>query len=199
MESSAAWIDISGFFRGVHTLANPRWLVGQPLWWEVAPLWGNGCVSIVNVLKSCFGQSESLHATGDTDRQRSSRGKTIFSTLWRHNMGLLPKTSNCGCAYVGNAGNVFPATAGKQSRHASRHVLDARAAMHAGIANSRFPLKSAAGEYVPGACATRNFTYLVRGPWKQFWRHDANVTILKWHLKTTLPMLAIRTLMITST
>ena len=24
-----------------------------------------------------------------------------------------------------------------------------------------------AGENVPGACATRNFTYLVRGPWKQ--------------------------------
>ena len=40
--------------------------------------------------------------------------------------------------------------------------------MHAGIANYRFPLKSAAGENVPGipgACATCNFTYLVRGPW----------------------------------
>ena len=44
---------------------------------------------------------------------------------------------------------------------------DARAVMHAGIANSRFPLNSAAGGNVPGipgACATRNFTYLVRGP-----------------------------------
>ena len=43
----------------------------------------------------------------------------------------------------------------------------ARAVMHAGIANYRFPLKSAAGENVPGipgACATCNFTYLVRGP-----------------------------------
>ena len=82
-------------------------------------------------------------------------------------MGLLPNTSNCGCACVGNAGNVFPATAGKQSRHASRHVRDGRAVMHARIANSRFLLNSAAGENVPGipgACATRNFTYLVRGP-----------------------------------
>ena len=60
-------------------------------------------------------------------------------------MGLLPNTSNCGCACARNAGNVFPATAGKQSRHASRHVRDARAVMHAGIANSRFPLNSAAG------------------------------------------------------
>ena len=82
-------------------------------------------------------------------------------------MGLLPDTQNYGCACAGNAGNVFPVTAGKRSRHASRHVRHARAVMHAGIANYRFPLKSAAGEYVPGipgACATCNFTYLVRGP-----------------------------------
>ena len=82
-------------------------------------------------------------------------------------MGLLPDTQNCGCACAGNAGNVFPVTAGKRSRHASRHVRHARAVMHAGIANYRFPLKLAAGENVPvipGACATCNFTYLVRGP-----------------------------------
>ena len=84
-----------------------------------------------------------------------------------HAMGLLPDTQNCGCACAGNAGNVFPVTAGKRSRHASRHVRHARAVMHAGIANLRYPLKSAAGENVPGipgACATCNFTYLVRGP-----------------------------------
>ena len=83
-------------------------------------------------------------------------------------MGLLPDTQICGCACAGNAGNVFPVTAGKRSRHASRHVRHARAVMHVGIANQRFPLKSAAGENVPGipgACATCNFPYLVRGPW----------------------------------
>ena len=45
--------------------------------------------------------------------------------------------------------------------------------MHAGIANKRFSLKSAAGENVPGipgACATCNFTYLVRGPLISFTR-----------------------------
>ena len=47
-------------------------------------------------------------------------------------MGLLPDTWNCGCAC---AGNIFPATADKRSRHASRHVRDARAVVHAGIAN----------------------------------------------------------------
>ena len=98
-------------------------------------------------------------------------------------MGLLPDTQNCGCACAGNAGNVFPVTAGKRSRHASRHVRHARAVIHAGIANLRFPLKSAAGENVPGipgACATCNFTYLVRGPCRQiarvvsilWWRHQ---------------------------
>ena len=46
--------------------------------------------------------------------------------------------------------------------------ITARAVMHAGIINKRFTLKSMAGENVlgiPDACATRNFTYLVRGPW----------------------------------
>ena len=50
-------------------------------------------------------------------------------------IGLLPDTQNCGCTCAGNAGNVFPVTAGKWSRHASRHVRHARAVMHAGIAN----------------------------------------------------------------
>ena len=59
--------------------------------------------------------------------------------LW-HIIGLLPVTENYGCAYTGNAGNVFPATGGKRPRHASRHVRYARAVMHAGIANYRFPL-----------------------------------------------------------
>ena len=63
---------------------------------------------------------------------------------------MLPDTENCGCACAGNAGNVFPATGGKRSRHASRHVRDARAVVHGGIANSRFPLESAARENVPG-------------------------------------------------
>ena len=68
-----------------------------------------------------------------------------------------------------NAGNVFPAVAGKRSRHTSRHVRD-------GIANEQCPLKSAAAENVPGipgACVTCNFTYLVRGPCEQdqyLWR-----------------------------
>ena len=70
-------------------------------------------------------------------------------------------------ACAGNAANVFPATAGKRSRHTSRHVRDARTVMHVGIAKLQFSLKLVAGGNVPGipgACATRNFTYLVRGP-----------------------------------
>ena len=82
-------------------------------------------------------------------------------------MGLLPDTQNCGYACAGNAEIVFPATAGKRSRHGLRHVRYACAVMYAGIANQQFTLKSAAGENVPGipgSCATRSFTYLVRGP-----------------------------------
>ena len=53
------------------------------------------------------------------------------------------KIADCACAR--NAGNVFPATTGKRSRHASRHVRDAGVVMNAGIA---IP-KSVAGKTFP--------------------------------------------------
>ena len=53
-------------------------------------------------------------------------------------------------------------TASLRSRHASRHVRDARAMMHVGIANPRWGENDPG---IPGACAARNFTFLVRGPW----------------------------------
>ena len=49
----------------------------------------------------------------------------------------------------GMPGTFPPAIAGWRSRHASRHVRDARAVMHAGIANYWFPLKSVAGKTFP--------------------------------------------------
>ena len=45
------------------------------------------------------------------------------STLWASYQ--IRNTTGCACA--GNAGNVFSTTAGYRSRHASRHVHDARA------------------------------------------------------------------------
>ena len=54
-----------------------------------------------------------------------------------------------GYAWAGNAGNVFPANAGLQTRHESRQVRDARAVMHTGIATYRFPLKSVMGKTFP--------------------------------------------------
>ena len=54
--------------------------------------------------------------------------------------------------------------------------------MHAGFANWGFPLRSAVGENVPGipgACATRNFTYLVRGTLPSLLTHIC-VTRFRW-------------------
>ena len=45
-------------------------------------------------------------------------------------------------------------TAGYRSRHVSRHVRDARAVMHVGIENV---------PDIPGAYATQEFTYLIKG------------------------------------
>ena len=72
------------------------------------------------------------------------------------------------CACAGNAGNVFP-------RHRlQRKPLVSDPGMHHGTCVTHVPwcmsgsLTRGGGENVPGipgACATRNFTYLVRGPW----------------------------------
>ena len=75
--------------------------------------------------KGCIGPE--IHFTPD---MTCTFSKEVFMP-----MGLLPDTQNCRCACAGNAGNVFPVTAGKRSRHASRHVRHARAVMHVGIAN----------------------------------------------------------------
>ena len=79
---------------------------------------------------------------------------------WRCNScGIIVPWTSCqihkimGCTCAGNTGNVFPATAGYRSRNASRHVRDACAVMHAGIANQRFPLKSVAGKTFPAFLA----------------------------------------------
>ena len=73
-----------------------------------------------------------------------------------------------GCACAGNAGNVFP-------RHRlQRKPLVSDPDMHHGTCVTHVPwcmsgsLTRSGGENVPGipgACVTRNFTYLARGPW----------------------------------
>ena len=56
-------------------------------------------------------------------------------------------------------------TASQRSRHASRHVRDARVVMHVGIANPRWRGKRS--QSIPGAYTTCNFTYLAKVPWRQ--------------------------------
>ena len=73
-----------------------------------------------------------------------------------------------GCACDGNAGNVFPAI------QLQRKPLVSDPDMHHGTCVTHVPCCISGsptrgdGENVPGipgACATRNFTYLARGPW----------------------------------
>ena len=72
-----------------------------------------------------------------------------------------------GCACAGNAGNVFPA-----HRLQGKPVVS-DPGMHRGTCGTHVPwcmpgsLTRGVGENVPGipgACVTRNFTYLARGP-----------------------------------
>ena len=57
--------------------------------------------------------------------------RETYSSVWASYQ--IRKIVVCACA--GIAGDVFPATAGYRSRHASRHVRDARAVVHARVAN----------------------------------------------------------------
>ena len=76
------------------------------------------------------------------------------------------KIASCACA--GNAGNIPP------RRRFQRKPLVSDPGMHHGTCDTHVPwcmsgsLNRGGGENVPGipgACATRNFTYLERGPW----------------------------------
>ena len=73
-----------------------------------------------------------------------------------------------GCACAGNAGNVFP------TYRLQRKPQVSDPGMHHGTCVTHVPwcmsesLIRGGGENVPGipgACATRNFAYLARGPW----------------------------------
>ena len=79
----------------------------------------------------------------------------------------IPKIASCAC--TGNAGNVLPVI------ELQRKPLFSDPGMHHGTCVTHVPwcmrgsLTRGGGENVPGipgACATRNFSYLVRDPWR---------------------------------
>ena len=99
----------------------------------------------------------------------------ILCSLWcvemtGHIVGLLPDTLNCGLGMRRECRERFP-----------RHRLQSKplvsdSGMHHGMCMTHVPwcmsgsLAHGGGENVPsipGACATHNFTYLVRGPWPE--------------------------------
>ena len=97
--------------------------------------------------------------TGDLRPHPAHRDVTV--------VGLLPDTQSCGLRMRREFRERFPATdfkghRGLAIRHPSRHVRHARAVIYVGIANPRWRKNVPC---IPGACATLNFTYLVRGPW----------------------------------
>ena len=80
-------------------------------------------------------------------------------------MGLLPDTQNCGSRMVRECRECFP-------RHQlQRKPLVSDPGMHYGMCVTHMPwcmsglLNRGGWQNVPGACATRNVEYLVRGPW----------------------------------
>ena len=67
----------------------------------------------------------------------------LISFRWRSQWASYQIRKIAGCVCAVYDGNVFPTTdfketADERSRHASRHVRDARAVVHVGIANPRY-------------------------------------------------------------
>ena len=88
-------------------------------------------------------------------------------------MGLLPDTWNCGLCMRRECRELFPATDFKGNRY-----WVSVPGMHHGTCVTYVPWcisespTRGGGENVPGipgACATCNFTYLARGPWRLKW------------------------------
>ena len=78
------------------------------------------------------------------------------SSVMRYSMDLLPDTQNCGLRMLRKCRKRFP-------RHKlQRKPLDSDPGMHPWCMTGS--LTRGGGENIPGACATRNFAYLVRGP-----------------------------------
>ena len=110
--------------------------------------------------------------TGGFLYQRASNTESVFETWVTYQIRKI-----AGCACAGNAGNVFPATDFK-----GKVPLISDPGMHHGTCVTHVPwcmsgsLISSAGENAPsiqGACATHNFTYLARGPWRN---HQSVIT-----------------------
>ena len=79
------------------------------------------------------------------------------SSVMRYSMDLLPDTQNCGLRMLRKCRERFP-------RHRlQRKPLDSDPGMHPWCMTGS--LTRGGGENIPGACATRNFAYLVRGPY----------------------------------
>ena len=82
-----------------------------------------------------------------------------------HSMGLLPDAQNCGLRMRRECRGRFP-----RHRLQSQPQVSDPGMCH-GTCVTHVPccmsgsLTHGGGENVPGACASRNFTYLVRGPW----------------------------------
>ena len=90
------------------------------------------------------------------------------------------KIADCACA--GNAGNVFPAIAVQRSRHASRHLRDARAVVHTGSLTGGLPWSRWRWETFPAFPAHAQPAIL------RFWweAHGTIYTYQKHYVRVTL-------------
>ena len=81
-------------------------------------------------------------------------------------------------ACAGNAGNIFPATTGYWSRHASRHVRDARPGCMPGSLASGFLWSRCRGKRSRHSRRMRNAQFCVCGKWPIVFIHEIWHT---WH------------------
>ena len=89
-------------------------------------------------------------------------------------MCLLPNKQNYGCACAENAGTFSPAPrVSDPDMHHGTCATHVPWCMPGSLTSGLLWIRPREGNVpgIPGACATRNFTYLVGGPWLQMaWR-----------------------------
>ena len=90
-----------------------------------------------------------------------------------------------GCAWAGNAGNDFPATDFKGNRQLAIPACNHGTCItHVPWCMSGLLTRGGGGNVpnIPGACATRNFMYLARGPWDHGTCWYVTATLSSMHL-----------------
>ena len=156
-----------------------RWIIGCCRWLMMfrIRLWWSCDVFIMKFKMRNFER----HRIWSTTEARSSCSMSHYAEF----NGPLTRYVKLWVSCAGNAGNVFPATDFKGNRKLAIPACITARACRTCMLGSLNPRRGESVPGIPGACATRNFTYLIRGPWAKLINQLTNCDTTLYQLTKT--------------